>query len=367
VIDGEQRAELAARHPDNIVQIDLPSESRGGGDRYQEAARLLDDWQRRGVLTRDPQPSFYGYRMTYTDDRGTPRRTTGVIGALELSAPGEGGILPHEFTTPKAKSDRRQILDACETDLSVVWALTPARGLAAEAEAAETDTETSSWTDDDGVGHELWVITAPETIDAIRDLVAGAPVVIADGHHRYETALAHRDDRRAARGDAGEADSLMTFVVELAEDELTVRPIHRLLRGTGADLAAQLDPWFEVTEWEGGEPDTPTLQQRGVLALVTRDGLWSLTPRAEHDQPGELDTTRLQRALDALDIDDVTYQHGDENVRRAVDKGDADAGVLVRPATVKQILAIADGGERMPPKTTFFHPKPRTGTVLRPL
>jgi uncharacterized protein (DUF1015 family) len=367
VIDDAQRAELAARGEHNAVRIDLPVDE-AGVDRYEVARRLLADWQREGVLVADDRPTFTVYRMTYVDDAGRDRHTTGVIGALELTPPGTD-ILPHEHTTPKAKSDRLDLLRATRANLSAIWGLSLAKGLTdllpLEGEPA------GDVVDEDGVRHTVWVVDDADRCAAIAEAVAAQPVVIADGHHRYETSLAYRGEREAAEGKVDEAGATLAYLVELVEDELTVRAIHRLLSDLpeGLDLAAALAPWFEdIGPPPAGVPVTAAMEDAGALALVTLAGDALLRPRPEALAEGrDLDSARLDVALAALGPHTLRFQHGVDNVRRAVAGGDARAGVLLRPATVAQIEATAHGGERMPPKTTFFHPKLKTGLVFRRL
>src|SRR3954468_10921734 len=152
--------------------------------------------------------------MTSKDESGTTHHTLGVIGALGLEPPGEGDVLPHEQTTPKAKSDRLNLLRSTHANLSAVWGLSPATGLSALVDTGEPPA--ASWTDDDGVTHSLWIVQDPALIEKISATVASAPVVIADGHHRFETSLAYRDERRATDGEGGGYDSVMTYVVEPA-------------------------------------------------------------------------------------------------------------------------------------------------------
>ncbi|MCU0270794.1 MAG: DUF1015 domain-containing protein [Acidimicrobiales bacterium] len=366
VIDADDRARLAARHEANVVAVDLPVE---GDDPYATAAADFRHWLDEGLLVRD-EPCFYGYRMDYVDEAGTPRHTTGVFGALELSRPGEGGILPHERTTPKAKSDRLQLLRATDANLSAVWGLSPAPGLTAlVADGAEP---LASWSDDEGVGHTVWRITDPARTAAIAAAVGDHPVVIADGHHRYETSLAYRDERRAQTGgDAGGAELVMTLVVELVDHELTVLPIHRLISGLPEDfdLLEALEAAFRITPSAPVDPGiAATMRAQGALVLVEADRTSVLTPRPEVlGGVRDLDTVRLDTALAHLPPHELVYQHGIDHVVSRVAKGEAQAGVLLNPASVAQIVQIAEGGERMPPKTTFFHPKPRTGVVFRDL
>ena len=367
VIDDAQRAELVSRHERNSVRIDLPVDE-GGQDRYVVARSLLDGWLGDGTLVVDDQPTFTVYRMSYVDDAGRPQHTTGVIGALELSPPGVD-ILPHEHTTPKAKSDRLDLLRGCRANLSAIWGLSLAKGL---TDLLPTDEPPLvELTDEDGVTHTVWVVRDAERIAAISASVAEQPIVVADGHHRYETSLAYKGEREAADGDAGPAGSTMTYVVELVEDELTVRAIHRLVAGLpgGVDVLATLEPWFEpLGPPPSSAPVVQAMQEHGALCLVLADREVLLRPRPDAlADARDLDSSRLDVALAALPPHELTYQHGVDNVRDAVASGRAQAGVLLRPATVAQIEATAHGGERMPPKTTFFHPKPKTGLVFRRL
>ena len=314
VIDDDERAALVARHTHNVVRIDLP---RGGDDPYAEAGATFARWQRDGVLTLD-EPSLYLYRMSFEGDS-----TLGVIGALGLEPPGTGDVLPHEHTTPKAKSDRLDLLRATTANLSPVWGLSLADGLSKLLDPDTAD-PLGSWPDSDGVQHELWRVSDDDAIARITELVAAAPVVIADGHHRYETCLAFESERSDLAG----ADATLCYVVELARDQLTVRPIHRLVRGaTIADLEHALRAEYEL------DVEEPT-----GLALVTPD---ALRPMRRLDDSPEIDSVVLDRALAHLPAHELTYQHGVENVERIVRTGAADAGVLLRPVTVDQIARTA--------------------------
>jgi uncharacterized protein (DUF1015 family) len=367
VIDDAGRAELAGRDPHNAVRVDLPDPA-DGERRYEVAHSVLQGWLADGTLVTDDGPTFTAYRMVAVDDAGVERRTTGVIGALELSPPGTD-ILPHEHTTPKAKSDRLDLLRSSRANLSAIWALSLAKGLTdllpiEEAPLADV-------VDGDGVRHTVWRIDDPGACSAISEAVADRPVVVADGHHRYETSLAYKQEREQRDGDAGAAGATLAYVVELVEDELTVHAIHRLLQGLppDLDLVEALSPWFEpVGAPPADRPITQVMVDEGCLTLVLRDREVLLRPRSEAlADARDLDSTRLDVGLAALPEHQLSFQHGVDNVRAAVASGAAQAGVLLRPATVAQIEATAYGGERMPPKTTFFHPKPRTGLVFRSL
>ena len=367
VIDDEEREALAARSPYNAVRVELPVDDNGG-DRYAVAAKLLARWVDEGVLVVDDPLSFFIYRMGFIDEHGQPRQTSGVIGALELSDPGDGEVLPHEQTTPRAKTDRLALLDATGCNLSPIWCLSLAGGLAELCEPS--DAPLARCTDGDGTHHRLWAVTAPAAIAAIARVVASAPVVIADGHHRYETALAFRRQRHQAGAGPGGHDLIMALVVELTESELAVRAIHRLLTGLPDDTDL-LRAWAPLFDPEPVVADRATLlaqlEPAGALGLALDDGTgWLLRPRRDafpHDLP-DLDAARVAHARHLLPTHDVTYHH-DPSAALAGASARGSAAVLLRPPTVAQIAATADGRQCMPAKTTYFHPKPRTGMVFR--
>ncbi|MDQ6784607.1 MAG: DUF1015 domain-containing protein [Actinomycetota bacterium] len=362
VINESQRETLVARSPANVVRLELPE----GPDAYRGAAALLDAWRDGGVLCREQHRAFYGYRMSFRDPSGATRSGVGVIGALGLEPPGKG-ILPHEETTPKAKTDRLELLRATKANLSPIWVLTPRTGL---AELCQAPSHPSSHaTDERAATHELWPITDAERIAAISDLVGGGPVLVADGHHRYETALAYEME---AGTSAGDHHALMALVVELAGDQLSVQAIHRLISALPADfdLLGALDPFFDLTPT--APPDssiTERMADAGALAVLTASGAWLARPRpavieaAVHD----LDSSRLDVALASFPSHTVAFQHGWDDAAAEAAGGRSQAAVLLRPASVDQIAGVAHGGVRMPPKTTFFSPKPRTGMVIREL
>jgi uncharacterized protein (DUF1015 family) len=369
VISPEEQQALEGRSPYNSVRLELPR-GEPGLDRYAAAARLLAQWRAEGVVVRNGVPAFYGYRMKFTDDERHPRQSVGVVGALGLEPPAPGGILPHERTTPKAKSDRLQLLRATRANLSPIWGLSLATGLSDLLVAPETAPVQA--VDDDSVTHELWPITDAKQVTDITEAVASAPVVIADGHHRFETALTYQQERRtAAGGHAGPFDLVMAFVVELVEEQLSVRATHRLINGLPRDfdLEGTISTEFEVLATD--PPDVTMgsrMQQAGALALLTAHGTWLLIPRtgtSPSSDPEDVDSMRLEPGLAKLPPHEVTYQPDWDLAAAAVAKGAAQAAILLKPPTVRQIAETGHGGKRMPPKTTYFWPKPRTGLVFR--
>ena len=313
--------------------------------------------------------------MTFTGDDGRPAVTTGVIGTLTLEA---GGVLPHERTLPKAKSDRLELLRATRANLEPIWGISLTSGLSALLTVDDVPTAVAD--DADGGRHELFRIDDPERIAAIRAAVEATGIVLADGHHRYETSCTYRDEV----GDRAGAGEIMIYVVELADDQLCVRAIHRLLHGvTDVDLRSSLGAHFEVRDAGANTPENVTALERamrddadgrGGLGLVDGHGLALLIPlpsldtaMAELPAPlRDVDSARFDAGvLPAVPGATLAYRNDARTVASLVAKGSADAAVLLRPVSVATIRAAAAEGIRMPEKTTFFAPKPRTGMVMR--
>jgi uncharacterized protein (DUF1015 family) len=364
VVDAEERARLASRHLANAIHVELPvDDPRTGLDKYRAAADYLERWTGEGVISFEERPAFYAYRMIEQD--GTS--TTGVIGALGVDPDGTD-ILPHEQTMPKDTTDRLELLRATRTNLSPIWGLSLTSGLTKTF--APEEPPAANAVDDDGVVHRLWVVDDPTAIEAIGAAVGASPVVIADGHHRYHTALEYREERRRAGAGAGGWDAIMAFVVELAEDQLSVGPIHRILRGVPEeiDLCQAFGEWFDTVDAGPAEQSLlEAVAHSQALALLAKGQVWLLTPREEtYTAAGsDLDSSLVALVTDRMPGVEVTYHHDWRVADAAVASGEADGAVLIRPVTVAQIGRWAHANRRMPPKSTFFHPKPRTGMVFR--
>jgi uncharacterized protein (DUF1015 family) len=380
VIDDDQRASLEAADAHNSVRLILPQDVATEGDRYERAARTFAAWEAEGVLARDAEPRLYAYRMEFTDPHGVRRHTRGVIGELTLPEPGDDDVLPHERTLPKAKSDRLALLRAMRVNVDPIWGLTLGSGLTALLEGA---TPLAACVDDEGVRHEIAAIDDADTIAAIREVVGSAPLVLADGHHRFETALNYRNELRDAGTEVGGADAIMTFVVELVDDELCIEPIHRLIEMPAAtDIRARLADAFEVRD---AGPNTPegvgaleeAMRAEHALGIVDGRGLALAIPRTDVRAAALADEHPAVAATDAALIEalvvprladaDWQYRHDARDVAALVDKGASTAAILCSPVSVATTRAAAVERVRMPQKTTFFWPKPRTGMVFRSL
>jgi uncharacterized protein (DUF1015 family) len=380
VIDEDQRAALEAADEHNAVRLILPRDASVEGDRYARAADTFARWLARGVLAADPAPRLYAYRMEFVDPHGAHRHTRGVIGALGLPEPGDDDVLPHERTLPKAKSDRLALLRAMRLNVDPIWGLTLASGLTALLDDAEP---LADCVDPDGVRHEIAAIDDGATIATIGRVVGGAPLVLADGHHRFETALNYRDELRSAGIAPGGAAAIMTFVVELADDELCIEPIHRIIEApSGTDVRARLADAFQVRDAGANSPDgvealEAMMRAEQGLGLVDLQGLALAVPHAdaraaalagEHPAVAATDAAVIE-ALVVPRFSNATwqYRHDAQSVAALVDKRVATAAILCSPVSVAGTRAAAVDRVRMPQKTTFFWPKPRTGMVFRML
>ena len=341
----------------NITHVDVP---RGGDDRYDLAAAMLVDWRARGVLVDDEQPTFTIYRLRFADETGTDREIAGVLGGLEVVDGGAGGVLPHERTTPKASTDRLDLTRATRANLSPVWGLSLTPGL---ADLLAEPGEPVGTVTEDGVTHTVERVREPGRIAAIAAAVGADDVLIADGHHRYGISRIYRDEVRATSGRTDTpAEETLTFVSELVADQLSVAAIHRLYDR----LYSEFSDTFTLTEIE--RPTGATLaamQAEGYLVLYTRDRSYRLDPiPGAFDGVRSLDGAWLEHTLGDVP---VTYQHGLVETLAAVDEGRAEAAVLIRPVSVAEIERTAREALLMPPKSTFFTPKLKTGFVIRPL
>lgn len=407
VVDPELRARLVARHPANVVQLDLPEEASGDAedDRYRRAARILAAWRSDGTLRKDPHPSIYVYEQTYrvpgTDVERTQR---GFFARLRLEAFGpDGGVLPHERTLTGPKEDRYKLLRATGVNTSPVIGLyddatggTAAR--LAEVAAGTADVEVI---DDDGVRHRLWAIpadgddAAAATVAALVAAAQTGPIAIADGHHRYETALRYRDERRMTRSCEEDPpfDYLLMLFLDATSEPLTVLPTHRVVSGVtsrGEGLVDRAREYFDVETVTSSDAlverfDAVGLARggEGRFGVWTRSGGALLTARrdalASGLPPGgealrSLDVTLLGVALERLlGVDGaavaagaVTYTKSAREAIDAVDAVEADAAFLLESTPVASIEAVARDGDVMPQKSTYFYPKALTGLVINP-
>ena len=378
VIDAEQRAELLARSPYNVVEIDLPE----GDDPYAHAAEVFEQWQRDGILTRDDAPALWALEQDYTGPDGTRRTRHGFFARVAVEDYGPGRIRPHERTHPGPKEDRLRLTRATHANLSPIFSLydDPA-GAAWGALAPHLRSEPwAEVTDEDGTTHRLWRVADPEAIEAVRAALAGAELLIADGHHRYETARVHHEE--------GGAGHVLMCLVALQDPGLTVFPTHRLLtRIDDRDaLRATIERDFDAAPTDELEPhgDGPVrmgyldAHHRKPLMLTLKDPAIAAEALPDKPEPyraldtAVLEALVLQGAL-GMSEHDISHLHGLDyardtaQARERVESGEAQAAFFMRGTPVSQVRDVAATGESMPPKSTYFFPKVLTGMVFNPL
>jgi uncharacterized protein (DUF1015 family) len=408
VISPAEQAVLLARHPKNVVRLDLPAEESGDepDDRYRRAARTLATWRSDGTFRKDPRPSVYVYEQVYRLPGADEERTQrGFFARLRLEPFGPGGgVLPHERTLSGPKEDRYKLLRATGTNFSPVVGLyaDPSGGAAGRLAAVATGTPDVDLLADDGVRHRLWVVPLGDdgAAAALAAAAGASPITIADGHHRYETALRYRDERRMSRSCEEDPafDYLLVLLLETTTVPLTVLPTHRVVGGLGDaavdSLWAAIGELFEVSPAsDSGQlertfsPAAEAPGGAGRFGLWTRRGGAFLTARRAAFEPWlpsgsgalrGLDVTLLQVALERLvGIDPaqtaaggrVTYTKSTAEAISWVERRSdgADAAFILEPTPVAEIAAVAAAGDVMPQKSTYFWPKPVTGLVLNPL
>ena len=393
VIDAVLRAELVARSPTNVGEIDLPEPPPGGGDRYEHAAATMRDWLERGVLVREDEPALWALRQDYSGPDGGERTRTGFLARVRVEEYGPGRIRPHERTHPGPKEDRLRLTRATRANLSPIFSLfADPGGTAAEALDPAVDGEPfAGAADHEGTRHTLWRVTDPDRISALQAALAGAELLIADGHHRYETARVYAEEI----GGEGDHRYVLMLLCSLSDPGLLVFPTHRLLTGLKDDTSKQvairdaLRRDFEIEEL--GAPGELEPSADGRIAYGYMDSFFkrpfrvtlkdqSIADRALAGMPEpyrRLDTAVLEslilRGALGMSEDDIAHLRGldySKNLEDAihrVESGAADAGFFMRATPVEQVREVAEAGESMPPKSTYFYPKVPTGLVFNPL
>lgn len=391
VIYPDLRSKLADGNKYNVVELDLP---QGDGDaKYAHAAELLNDWQSDGALITEDQPAIWMLRQNYTGPDGEQRTRQGVFCRVRVEDYGPGKIRPHERTHPGPKEDRLKLMHATATNLSPIFSLFSdesgdfQRSLAQVAQAEPFDT----CNDLDGSHNTLWRVSDPATIESFTAALADRELLIADGHHRYETARVYAEEI----GGEGEHNYVLMFLCALQDPGMTVFATHRLIAGCTPEqrqsVADALRENFDVSEIDAAEiapPDSDDTeicefgymdgQSKQTFRLVLKDQ--SIAEAALADMPKpyrQLDTAILETLLlkGALGMsdDDISHLNGlwyssDMNeAREFVSSGQYDMGFFLRPTPIRQIQDIAAAGQNMPPKSTYFYPKIPTGMVFNPL
>jgi uncharacterized protein (DUF1015 family) len=387
VIDASDRAKLLERSPHNVVEIDLPT-AENGKDPYAHAADTLNGWLEQGMLVRDDEPALWALSQDYTGPDGRPRQRHGFFARVRVESYGAGRIRPHERTHPGPKEDRLRLTRATQANLSPIFSLyDDPENAAWGALARHTEAEPfGDVTDPDGTRHRLWRIEDQTAIETVQRTLRDTELLIADGHHRYETARVYAEE---VGGDGAHRYALM-YLVSLEDPGLEIFPTHRLLVGLDEQrreaLHGELERDWEITDVAPDElqptGDGPVragyLEGGRARMLSLRDQAIADAALPEHAEPyrrldtAVLEALVLQGALNMTE-DDISHLNGleyarsTEEARARVDNGEADAAFFMRSTPVEQVREVAAAGETMPPKSTYFFPKVLTGLLFNPL
>jgi uncharacterized protein (DUF1015 family) len=389
VIDAAGRAELVSRSDHNVVELDLPEEA--GGDRYEHAAELLEAWRSDGVLVQDEEPTIWAYEQDYEAPGGGRRTRRGFLARIAVTDYGPGLVRPHERTQPGPKEDRLRLTRATGHNHSPIFVLHAGDAWSLHSPALDAE-PFCEVTDPDGTVHRAWPIADPAVHAAVAGVVAGSELLIADGHHRYETARTFADEVGAADGD--DARYTLACLVSLEDPGLSVFATHRLLHDLDdarrEALRETLMSLFDLEEVASAADLVPA-DGDGTIAFGYMDSFHHKPYRLRLKDDAVLadalpGASEAYRTLDAaalealilegplgMSTDDIAAKRGlsycsdfDEAVAR-VERGEADAGFFLRPTPVQQVRDVAGAGETMPPKSTYFFPKLLTGIVFNPL
>ena len=326
VIDDASLAELRAQDPHNVVHLTLEPDERRAGERYRQ-------WLAEGVLVRDDDPAIWVLEQEYVGPDGVERRRNGLVASLRVEPYATGTVLPHERTHEGPKESRRRLLEASRAQLEPIFLLYDGSPV--------TTPETAP--DLEAAGTRLW---RADDLD-VASLFAGSQLLIADGHHRYETAL------QFAAEDG--ADRMLVVLVSLSDPGLEIFATHRIFVGReDIDLAG--DPYPTVEDAFAALVDEPFT--RSAAILVRPD-----STRLVHGAPGELDV----ELVDRLGHDGISYTPDRVDAVRRVESGDADCALLLRPTRIEDVFDRARRGEMMPQKTTYFFPKLLSGLLFHPV
>ena len=382
VIDRGARAKLATMDDHNIVHCMLPEAPAGwaGGDKYAWAAARLAEWRTAGVLSRDAKPAWYVMAQDFTLPRGERRTRTGMFAALAAEGYGPRRVRPHEKTHAGPKADRLALLKATRTSLESIFLLAPDEdGSLARALTTVTSTPPTSTAVLDDVAIRLWVV--PQSLVPSPQ----SPLYIADGHHRYETASTFALEDPSA-------DRMLAFIASTKDPGLVVLPTHRVIFGAAPEPANQIrdwERWFTIERLDPGTDRVAWLRNAGesrTACVVAWSGGTNLGLVVKEEAPldtvPDLGKTPAVRVLDVARIETLVvkeiirggtttvtigYVADAEQALAQVRPKGASVAVIVNPTKVEQVFAVADAGDVMPPKSTYFVPKVPSGLVLRPL
>lgn len=355
VISPDEQRALEALHPNNFVRIVLSSQlpsDKPGQDRYSRAAGCLRDWIQQGVLVEDDETNFWLYVMDHDS-----QTTVGLIGTLQLENLGAGDVYPHEQTTSGPKADRLELMRATSANLEPLWffASRPIQGFKELTEKVMAGTPDMDVVDSGKVRHRAFRVTSDEAAHVV-DAINRTPVVVADGHHRYETAITYRDERRSVDG-PGPWDATLALIMDPSVHPPSLRPIHRIAAKLSFDDLAKAVDLLPLPIQPEDLAAEIAKQGPGTIGAVGAAGVFKIRV------PGELDTAYLAELLARFGAE-VTYEH---DPFRVISSSHDSIGFIMAPPPLDLVARTALAGARMPPKTTLFWPKPRSGILIRQL
>lgn len=378
VISEEYRQTLLSRHPSNVARLILKDKAAGPGG-YGRIEETFRAWREDGTLAQDPEPAIYLLEQRFSWEGRTYLRT-GILARFKVEPEGSPLIRPHEKTRGPAKEDRFSVLKATRANFSPVFLFFEDDGAFSKeaARARETHAVLATYLDDDGVAHTVWAITNSESVGGLSRSAGGAPSYIADGHHRYATA------QRYLREVGPEGWSTYGYFCP-SDSNLLVLPYHRILSGapSAAEVINRLKGKYLLTQVDSAEKAAREVAASTLpfaFAICWPDGsgvVCESAPGVEDDLPSDappclkdLDTYFLHQAgFKHLGLSDplVEFAHSLADAKAALSAHPDAAAILMRRTPLRQIAAVADAKESMPPKSTFFHPKIPSGLLIHPL
>ena len=381
IITPEWRESLYAKSVHNIVRIDFGKEEPGDNEtenRYARAKRYLDVWRKEGVLIRSDRPSFYAYEIIYTID-GVRKRLPGFLCLVKLEELGKGSIYPHECTHANPKRDRLNLLKACETNTSPIFSLYKSRedGISRILSRIVQTRPYLQAADLSGNLHRLWQIDRREEIQIIQKELADKAILIADGHHRYETSFEYQREMSIKRGSSSSRnpyDYTLMFLANLTDEGITILPTHRLVKGVPQEIQGMISRYFEVERVSNDfDIRTRLSGRKNVFGYFRKqDKAWSiLTYRGGdlsevHADLRDIDVIILHEMLfkKVLTNAEIGYEMDVAKALDRVNQGEYEAAFFLNPTRVEDLEKSALSSMRMPPKSTYFYPKLLTGLVL---
>ena len=370
VISVPEYHRLLERSPVNLARVELPMAHKKG-DRYALAAKFWRRWQNQRILVEDRQPAYYGYEQRFTVGTETHFRR-GFFAALKLEAPGKGSIRPHERTFPKHKEDRLKLMRATQANISPIFGIFPSQNkIQTQIVDLMTEKPTTTARDDRGVTHRLWRWTDPKVIAALTAAVKRVDVLIADGHHRYETAWNYAQEQRSKSKRAA-AGYVMTFLCPLEDPGLVIQPTHRAVRWDSdfAEWERRIDPIFSMQRVDSLTSLLNRMRAHtGVPAIgmiVSGGGLFWLKPK--NGKTIALPVVPLhERILKGIPLENISYNQDPRAAVEAVQRAEANVAFLLPPPDKDAFAKLCKSGHLLPQKSTYFFPKVVTGFVMRSL